>query len=235
MKTCSLILCLPFMAVLGVANAQNVFVTSSSGQTLPLVPHPAKVTFVASDSNSLQGATKNGAISGVGGSVITSAAGRAIPVPVVGGMIAGKAVAGIGKMLRKAKPIMGFNVAHVPGLSAGTDLPAGGMSFTVPVQSLQGASPLLLRLKPSARDSARIVRGVHLSTKRTGGNIDPLNSKILGIDQDAVACRQEIRNGDVVLTPNSPLESGEYAIVLVSAQPDRVPVAGAALWDFRLL
>lgn len=138
-------------------------------------------------------------------------------------------------MFHKAKPILGFNVALVQGLSAGTDLPAGGMSFTVPAQSVQGASALLLRLKPSAKDSARIVRGVHLSTKRTGGNIDPLNSKILGIDQDAVACRQETRNGDVVLIPNSPLESGEYAIVLVSAQPDRAPVAGTVLWDFRLL
>jgi hypothetical protein len=235
MKTSSLSLCLPFIAVLGVANAQNVVVTSSSGQTLPLVPHPARVTFVASDSTSLQGATRNGTVSGVGTSVATAAAGKAIPVPVVGGMIAGQAIAGIGKMLHKAKPIKGFNVALVQGLSAGTDLPAGGMSFTVPVQSLQGASPWLLRLKPSEKDSARIVRGVHLSTKRTGGNIDPLNSKILGIDQDAVACRQEIRNGDVVLTPNSPLERGEYAIVLVSARPDRVPVAGAALWDFRLL
>jgi hypothetical protein len=235
MKTCSLILYLPFMAVLGVANAQNVVATSSSGLTIPLAPHTAKVTFVASDSNSLQGATMNGAISGVGGSVMTKAAAKAIPIPMVGGMIAGQAVGGIAKMVRKAKPIKGFNVAHVQGLSAGTDLPAGAMSFTVPVQSLQGASPLLLRLKPSVKDTARIVRGVHLSAKRTRGNIDPLNSKILGIDQDAVVCRQEIRNGDVVLIPNSPLESGEYAIVLVSARPDRAPVAGAALWDFRLL
>src|SRR5450432_1292001 len=235
MKTSYLILCLPFTAVLGVANAQNVVATSSSGQTIPLVPHPATVTFVASDSKSLQGATKNGAVSGVGTSVATSVAARAIPVPIVGGIIAGQAIGGIGKMFHKAKPVLGFNVALVQGLSALTALPAGGMSFTVPAQSVQAASPLLLRLKPSVKDSARIIRGVHLSAKRTGGNIDPLNSKILGVDQDAVACRQEIRNGDVILTPNSPLESGEYAIVLVSAQPDRVPVAAAALWDFRLL
>jgi hypothetical protein len=235
MKTSSLILCLPFMAVLGIANAQNVVVTSSSGQTIPLVSHPATVTFVASDSKSLQGATKNGAVSGVGTSVATAVAAKAIPVPIVGGIIAGQAIGGISKAFHRAKPIKGFNVALVQGLSAGTDLPAGGMSFTVPAQSLHGATPLLLRLKPSVKDSARIVRGVHLSAKRTGGNIDPKNSSILGVDQDAVSCRQEIRNGDVVLTPNSPLESGEYAIVLVSAQPDRVPVAGAALWDFRLL
>jgi hypothetical protein len=150
-------------------------------------------------------------------------------------MIAGQAVGGITKMFHKAKPTKGFNVAVVQGLSAGTTLQEGAMSFTVPAQSLQGASPLLLRLKPSVKDSARIVRGVHLSTRLTGGAINPLKSKILGIDQEAVACRQEIRNGDVVLIPNSPLESGEYAIVLVSAQPDTVPVAGAALWDFRLL
>jgi len=94
---------------------------------------------------------------------------------------------------------------------------------------------LLLRLKPAVKDSARIVRSVHLSNKLTGGTLNPLDTTILGIDQDAIACRQEIRNGDVVLIPNSPLESGEYAIVLVSAQPDKVPVVGAAVWDFRLL
>jgi hypothetical protein len=239
MKTCLPILCLWFAPVLGTANgaanAQNVVVTSSSGQTMPLVPHPAVVTFVASDSKNLQGATKNGAISGVGTSAATTVAAKAIPVPIVGGIIAGQAIGGIGKMFHKGKPILGFNVALVQGLSAGTDLPAGAMSFTVPAQSLQGASPLLLRLKLSEKDSARIVRGVHLSTKPTGSATNLPNSKILGIDQDAVACGQEIRNGDVVLIPKSPLQSGEYAIVLVSAQPDRAPVAGTVLWDFRLL
>jgi hypothetical protein len=188
------------------------------------------VAFVASNSNNLAGAMKNG----VGRTAITSVAAKAVPIPMFGVLIVDQAVGKIGKVFHKAKPIKGFNVAFVKGLSAETALTKGAMSFTIPAQSLQGASPMLLRLRPSAKDSARIVRSVHLSTPQTASAINPPDPDILGIDQDAVACRQEIRDGDVVLIPNSPLESGEYAIVLVSAQPDKVPVAGAALWDFRL-
>lgn len=219
--------CLAFTAVLGVANAQNVVATSSSGITTPLAPHPPMVTFVASNSNNVAGT--------VGHRAISTAAASAVPVPFVGGLIADQAVGKIIKVFHKPKPIKGFNIAFVQGLSAVTALQKGDVSFTVPAQSLQGASPLLLRLKPSVKDSARIVRSVHLSNKLTGGTLNPLDTTILGFDQDAVACRQETRNGDVVLIPTSPLESGEYAIVLVSAQPDKAPVAGAAVWDFRLL
>jgi hypothetical protein len=150
-------------------------------------------------------------------------------------MIAEQAVGRIVNVFHKPKPINGFNIAFVKGLSAETALQKGGVSFTVPAQLLQGAKPLLLRLKSSAKDSARIARSVRLSTKPTGSAINPAEPSILGVDQDAIACRQEIRNGDVVLTPNAPLESGEYAIVLAPAQPNKVPVAGAVLWDFRIL
>ena len=219
--------CFVFAAILGVANAQNVVVTPSSGQTTALTPHPAMVTFVVSNSSNLAGA--------VGGRAIATVAASAVPIPFIGGFVAEQAVGRVIKVFRKPKPIKGFNVAFVQGLSAGAALQKGAISFTVPAKSLQAASPVLLRLKPSVKDSARIVRSVHLSTTPTGSAINPPSPSILGTDQDAIACRQEIRNGDVVLIPNSPLESGEYAIVLVSAQPDKVPVAGAVLWDFRVL
>jgi hypothetical protein len=185
------------------------------------------VTFVASNSNNLAGAAGNRAVGTI--------AARAVPIPIVGGFVAEQAVGRMIKVFHKPKPLKGFNVAFVQGLSAGTGLQKGDMSFTIPAQSLQGASPLLLRLKPSVKDSARIVRSVHLSTELTGGALNPVTSNILGIDEEAVACRQEIRDGEVVLIPNSPLENGEYAIVLVSAQPDKIPVAGTVIWDFRLL
>ena len=226
--------CFAFLAVLGAAHAQNVVATSSSGQATPLVPHPAMVAYVVSNSNNFASAA--------GGKVIGTVAASAVPIPVVGGLIADQAVGRIVKVFHKPKLIKGFNVAFVQGLSAGTALQKGAMSFTVPAQllqgtspALQGSSPLLLRLKPSVKDSARIVRSVHLSTKITGSAINPPAPEILDIDQTIIACHLETRNGAAVLIPDSPLESGEYAIVLVSVQPDKVPVAGAVLWDFRLL
>jgi hypothetical protein len=217
--------CFAFMAVLGVANAQNLVATSSSGETTTLVPHPVVATFVASNSNNLAGA--------LGGRAVSTAAVKAVPIPVVGGFVAEQAVGRIGKVLHKPKPTLGFNIAFIQGLTAGTALQKGEISFTFPV--LQGASALLLRLKPSVKDAARVVRSVHISNRLTGGTLNPVETTILGVDQDEVACRQETRDGNVVLIPIAPLESGEYAIVLVSTEPDKVPVASFALWDFRLL
>jgi hypothetical protein len=231
MKPYSLTLSLALVVIPAGLNAQNAVATSNTGQTTALVPHQATVTFVATNANNVQGAAKKGAISGAAGGAVTPVAAKAIPVPVAGGLIAQQAVGRILKAFNRPKPIKGFNVAVVEGLSAGTALHETAISFTVPAQALHGASAMLLRLKPSAKDSARIVRGVHLSTK--DGTVNSQDAKILGVDQDAVACRQEMRKGDAVLIPKSPLKSGEYAIVLVPAKPDRGPVAGTMLWDFR--
>ena len=100
---------------------------------------------------------------------------------------------------------------------------------------MQGGSPVLLRIKPSSKDSARIVCGIRVSMKMTGSKINPATLQIFGTEQAAISCRQETRNsGDVVLTTTTPLEAGEYAIVLVPAQtsPDGVP-SGLA-WVFRV-
>ena len=127
----------------------------------------------------------------------------------------------------------GFNLAFLQGLSAQTGLQKGDFSFTLPAQSVQATTPVLLRMKPSAKDSVRIVPGVHIVTKLTGSSINPTATKILGVDQEAISCRQEVRNGDIVLVPNSPLQSGEYAVALTPAQQDLVPVG--LVWDFRIL
>ena len=59
-------------------------------------------------------------------------------------------------------------------------------------------------------------------------------ARILGIDQDAIPRYQEVRDDGLTLIPDSPPEPGEYAIVLVPDQEDRMPVSAAILWDFRL-
>src|ERR1041385_9534687 len=60
------------------APAASAVATSSSGETTPLVPHPAVVTFVVSNSNSTAGALKNAA----GGRAIAAVGARAVPVPI---------------------------------------------------------------------------------------------------------------------------------------------------------
>jgi hypothetical protein len=90
-----------------------------------------------------------------------------------------------------------------------------------------------VRIKPSAKDSARIVRSVHVTFKMTGSNINPATKKVVGTEEDVVPSREEIRGGDVVLTPSSPLTPGEYAIVLVPARSGAD--GGLPSWDFRVV
>lgn len=228
---------LVFSAVLGIAHAQNtILATSNSGQT-NITFHAAMVSFVPSNANSAEDAVKSTAISVAENHAITAAAARTIPIPVVGPYIAGPVVNKIMKTFHPDKPITGFNVAFLPGLSAGTILQRGETSFTIPAQALQGGNPALVRVKVSTKDSSRLVRSVHASVKVKNSKINPMASDttILGVDEDIIPCRQEVRNGDIVLTPNSALESGEYTVVVLPAQQDTVPVAGGWVWDFRVM
>ena len=70
------------------------------------------------------------------GHAITAAAARTIPIPVVGPYIAGPVVNKIMKTFHPEKPITGFNVAFLSGLSAGTLLREGETTFTIPAQAL---------------------------------------------------------------------------------------------------
>ncbi|MEI9975268.1 MAG: hypothetical protein WDO73_26335 [Ignavibacteriota bacterium] len=228
---------LVFSAALGLTHAQtNILATSSSGQS-SIGFHAAMVSFVPSNANSAEDAVKSAAISVAENHAITAAAARTIPIPVVGPYIAGPVVNKIMKTFHPDKPITGFNVAFLPGLSAATIIQRGEASFTIPAQALQGGNPALVRVKISSKDSSRLVRSVHASVKIKNSKINPMASdtKVLGIDEDTIACHQEIRNGDIILTPNSALAIGEYAVVILPTQQDTIPVAGSWVWDFRVM
>ncbi len=81
------------------------------------------------------------------------------------------------------------------------------------------------------------MRSVHASVRVKNSKINPMASdtNILGVDEDVIPCRREVRNGDVVLIPSSALARGEYAVVMVPAQQDTIPVAGNWVWDFRIM
>ena len=166
--------------------------------------------------------------------MIGSAVAQAIPVPFVGSMIADAAVGGMLKALHKQKAIVGSNLAFVQGLLSGTSIPKGALTFTVPGFSMQGVTPVLLRIRSSAKYGARIVRGIQLSAPLTSGIVETASAKILRVDQDLIPCQKEVRDEGLVLIPDSPLEGGEYAIALVPEQVDRMPVSAAILWDFQI-
>jgi len=214
-------------AMVSTASAQNVTAVSGTGSSrIDLAPHAATVTFVASNASTAQEALRSAAVSAAEGKAAVAIASKALPIPIVGALPVEGALRVFGKLRKHT--VKGFNVMYLAGLSAETTVSRDGVSFTVPASVLQGGSPTLLRVKPSAKDSARIVRSVHVS-------VGPATPEVLGADQEAIPCRQEASaTGDVVLTPNSPLGIGEYAIVLV---PDRSPAddsLGGLAWDFRV-
>jgi len=221
-------------SMVSAASAQNVIAVSGPGRPeITLASHTAMVTFVAGDASAAQEALKSTAISAAEGKAIGALATRTLPIPFVGALPVEGALKLFGKLRKQT--VKGVNVAYLAGLAADTVIQRGESSFTVPGQTVQGASPLLLRIKPSSKDSARIVRGIRVSMKMTGSKINPATLEVLGTEQEAISCRQETRGrGDVVLTTSTPLEAGEYAIVLVPAQtsPDGVP--SGLVWDFRV-
>jgi hypothetical protein len=221
-------------SMVSTASAQNVIAVSGPGRSeTTLATHAAIVTFVTGDLNDAQGALKNAVISAGEGKVLGAVAMRALPIPVIGALPVEGVMHLFGKLRKQT--VKGVNVAYLPGLAAETVIPGGESSFTVPGQTLQGVSPLLLRIKPSSKDSARIVRGIRVSMKMSGSQINPATVEVLGTEQNVISCRQETRgNGDVVLTTSSPLEAGEYAIFVAPAQtsPDGAP--SGLVWDFRV-
>jgi hypothetical protein len=226
-----------FTAVVGIAQAQiNVVASSSSGQT-NLQPQLAYITFVPSNANTDVEAAKGAAIGAAEGQAVTAVVVRTLPIPWVGGAIAEFGVRKLGKMFHPDKPIKGFNVAFIKGLSARTILQRGETTFTIPTQALEGGNPVLVRVKVSSKDSVRIVRSVHTSMKMKNGQFptEMAETKILGVSEDVVPCRQDVRGPDVILTPTSALASGEYAVIMVPGQQDAVPVIGSSVWDFRVM
>jgi hypothetical protein len=225
---------LAFLTVLVAVHGQSVVATSGSGH-LNLSLNPALVIFVASGANSAAEAVKGAALSGAEGQAVAVTIARMVPIPIVG-PLAAPVVSAVLKKFHPPKPTTGFTVAFLKGLTSGSILQRGEMSFTVPAESLSQGSPVLLRIKPSLKDNTRIVRSLHLSVKVAGNSLadGDGNTKVLGIEELAIPCHQEMRNGDMVLIPDSPLETGEYAVVLAPAQQDAMAPVGL-VWDFRVL
>jgi hypothetical protein len=150
----------------GMAFAQNVVVTCASGQ-VTLASNPAMVTFVPSKANTAADASKEATLSAAQGQAVAISLARALPIPIIGPFVAPVVGAMVAK-LRAPKPEVGYSVAFVQGVSAKTVIPQGEINFRVPADSLQAATPVLLRVTASTKDSTRIVRSLRLSVKVTG-------------------------------------------------------------------
>lgn len=214
------------------AYAQSIVVESASG-SINLPPNQALVTFVPTTSSSLDGAIKDTALSSAQDKAVAATLLKAVPIPVVGPFAAPLVTSAFNKL--HPKTVTGFSIAFVKGLSATTAIAPGRTSFEIPAQSLEGATPTLLRMKLSTKDSTRIVRSLRLSVKASGASVTPddHNTTVLGDEQDVIPSHTDVRDGNVILTPEAALESGEYAMALVPpARTVSAPVG--KVWDFRV-
>jgi len=198
-------------------------------------------TFIVSDASTAANATKDAVIGAGTTKALTTVAGAALPIPIVGGIVVDSADRLL-RHFRKPRPIRGFEVYFLQGLSAtATVQQQDGFAVFIPSSALAayGQTPVveLLLLQSSQKDTARIVRSRHVAMKHTNSDINPTAVEVLGVEQNEIPCRKETRdNGDVVLTPVSPLLAGQYALVTIGT----VNAGTAALsetvgaWDFRL-
>jgi hypothetical protein len=220
--------------VASVGYAQTITAVAGSGSArIDLAPHAAMVAFVTSDASSAQEALQGAVVSAAEGKAIVAFASKTLPIPVIGAL----PVEGAMRLLRKFEKhaVKGFDVAYIQGVSSEAAIQRGETSFTIPAESLQGLSPLLLRVRPSTKDSARIVRSLHVTVKMTASQVNPATTEVLGIDQEAIPSHLESgAGGNMVLTPNSPLASGEYAVVLAAGRPSAADATVGLVWDFRV-
>jgi hypothetical protein len=195
------------------------------------------VAFIASNSNTTAEIVKNSALEGVEKRALSTVVGQTLPIPWVGPVLSELGVKKIMHAFHPDKPIPGFHIAYLEGVSANSILPRGEFRFTIPADALQGGRPALLRVKAMSKDSARIVRGVHAVVVPKKSQINPManDTKILGIDEESIPFNQEVRNGQVVITPKSTLESGEYAVAIVQVEQTALPLQGLHVWDFRVM
>jgi hypothetical protein len=210
--------------------AQNVVVNSAQGP-MNLTPNTTLVTFVPSAAEGVDGALKDAAISMAQDKAVAAVAGAAIPIPIVGPLVTNQVM----NLLHPPKPITGFSIAFVKGFASTVAIPPGQANFRIPSQYLEGSTPALLRLKPSLKDGSRLVRSLHLSVKPNGATVTPdaHNTKLLGTEQELIASHSEVSGEEVLLTPNAPLEKGEYAVALLPAA-NAVATPVGVVWDFRV-
>ena len=215
------------------AFAQTVTAVSGPGSRVNLTPHVAVSAFVVSEADSAQAALQNTVVSAAESKVIVAVATKVLPIPIIGAL----PVEGLMHVLGKIKKpvVKGFQMDYIQGLASETVVQRGATGFAVPALGLQGASPLLLRLRPSTKDSMRIVRSLHVTYKMTDSQVNPATMKVLGTDQETIPCHLETgAGGDIVLIPNLPLASGEYAIVLAPNGPSAANAPVGVVWDFRI-
>ena len=207
------------------ASAQTVVAVSEVGET-GLIMRNVKNSFV--DSGGSQTVSAAGTQVGTtAASVLTAPLGLAgLPIQL-----------GIGSLSRlKQRTVKGFNIYYLSGISAEATLTKGIVSFKIDLDQsvfdragLKVGTPLLIRLQPSEKDLARILRRTSISNKVAGGSPQT--------EQTVVACEARTDGGIMMLSPDQPLESGEYAVVLPTRQvgpgvnSTEIP---AMAWDFRI-
>jgi hypothetical protein len=218
--------------------AQNfVMVTATGASPVNLTQRTAATTFIASNADNAN-IFKDVAQNQVQTSILTTVAGSIMKLPVVGpfGTLVWAGVFGNSILHRGGSSTKGFNVTYIQGLSASVAIAPGSASLSIPAQTLQSSGAetsalVLLRLRPSVKDSARIVRSTHVVIKQTKSTINPMSTEVLGTEQDLVSSKTETVSGNVIVTPDGPLRAGEYALVA----PAGSAAAGALLaWDFKV-
>jgi len=226
----------PLALALMVSTAYSQTVTAVSGSgsgRINLTPHVAAGAFVVSEADSAPAALQSTVVSAAEGKVIVAVATKALPIPVIGDLPLDGLMRVLGKI--KKPVVKGFQMDYIQGLASETVVQRGATGFAVPALGVQGASPLLLKIKPSTKDPVRIVRSLHLTYKMSDGQVNPATMKVLGTDQETVPCHLETSaGGDIVLMPNLPLANGEYAIVLAPNGPSPATTPVGVVWDFRI-
>lgn len=229
------------IAFLPCTSAQSFVTVTTGGNAINLSQKTAVTTFIASSAGSSD-VFKNTAEGQAQSAVLNSVAGSLVHLPVIGLASTALAVTKITKIFGSHQSDMkGFDITYLRDLSASVAIAAGIPSFTVPIQKLQtmgadGSGLLLLRLRQSSKDSARIVRSTHVSLKQNKSQINPVSTEVLGTEQDIVTTSIVTSADTIVLTANSALSPGEYALVAPVSSSTGDPASMTMLaWDFRVV
>jgi hypothetical protein len=226
------------------AFGQNaVTVTVAAGEPIILAPKSLTAVFVPSNASNAEKTLSTVTLAQAQTTVLGGVVGTLSHVPVMGLPVAVAVAENLTKVFSHAQRdgVKGFNIAFLQGLSSSSAIGDGAATLAIPKEALQSPeasdlTPVLLRIKPSVKDSARIVRSTRVSMKQTDSSINPTASvKVLGIEQDAVACRSKTDSRGMTLTPMAPLKPGEYALVISSHATGSSVESILWAWDFRVV
>ncbi len=227
-----------FFLIVSTMLAQAITVTASSkGQNVSLVAHPSASTTLPAHAGYKTEFLKDEAKEEVANRVgSTALAGVATHVPIAGTA----AVIGFGKakglLYKKQTKTESYNLSFVQGLTASVTVSGSELVLVVSAETMRtygvNSTPILLKVSPSAKDQARIIRAAHVLTELTKSAINPMQTQVLGIEQKEISSKLEKRdNGDLSLTPTSLLENGEYVVALADSVTKELQ---GLVWDFRV-